>query len=149
MGLGYLLGGGIRPEPQGPDSYRAFPVMRDLYAQTADWTSLPVSLLLDDELPREPRRARASAPCGGQRRPWRCVAGQVRPGESGPQPGAVLPEALGTACRNRCEAALPGSTGVFPQLTTRPVRGRPAGCRAAPAGARAVVDTERPPASSY
>lgn len=53
MGLGFLLGGGVTREPQGLELYQAFPVMRDLYEQIADWCALPVSMLLGDELPRE------------------------------------------------------------------------------------------------
>ncbi|WP_369384055.1 ACP S-malonyltransferase [Streptomyces sp. cg36] len=53
MGLGLLLGGGVTREPQGLELYQAFPVMRDLYEQIADWCSLPVSMLLGDELPQE------------------------------------------------------------------------------------------------
>ncbi|MFJ1706348.1 ACP S-malonyltransferase [Kitasatospora sp. NPDC088346] len=60
MALGYLFGGGVGTEPHGLELYRAYPVMRDLYAQIARWTGLTPGQLLDEELPKG-REERQSA----------------------------------------------------------------------------------------
>lgn len=59
MALGYLLGGGVSREPVGLELYRAYPVMRDLYDQVADWCSLPLSMLLEDDVPEAPEARQA------------------------------------------------------------------------------------------
>ncbi|QMU70740.1 ACP S-malonyltransferase [Streptacidiphilus sp. P02-A3a] len=51
MSLGYLFGGGVGTEPHGLELYRAFPVVRQWYAEVSAWTGLTVGQILEEELP--------------------------------------------------------------------------------------------------
>ncbi len=60
MALGYLLGGGVGTEPRGVELYHAYPTMRSLYEQVAQWTGLTVGQLLDGELPTAPEERQSA-----------------------------------------------------------------------------------------
>lgn len=54
MSLGYLFGGGVGSEPRGVELHTAYAVVRELYAQVAEWTGLTVGQVLEDDLPEAP-----------------------------------------------------------------------------------------------
>src|SRR5262245_4790392 len=51
MTLSYLMGGGVGTEPHGVELFDAFPVMRAVYAEIAEWTGLSVEQILREDLP--------------------------------------------------------------------------------------------------
>jgi len=56
MSLGYLFGGGVGTEPHGLELYRAYPVVRQWYAEVSAWTGLTVGQILEEDLPTAQER---------------------------------------------------------------------------------------------
>ncbi|WEH32275.1 ACP S-malonyltransferase [Streptomyces sp. AM 4-1-1] len=54
MALGFLFGGGVGTEVHGVELHKAYPVMRDLYEEIAEWTGLTVGQILEEDLPEAP-----------------------------------------------------------------------------------------------
>ena len=50
MSLGYLFGGGVGTEAHGLEFYRAYPVVREWYAEVSAWTGLTVGQILEEDL---------------------------------------------------------------------------------------------------